>query len=72
MGSKWGPKSILEASWEAKLKRRRFLMPRGHLKDLFWGTIWEAKIVPNPFQKGFQDAYDIEDHFGTVLEPFGD
>ena len=47
-------------------------MPRGHLKDLFWGTIWEAKIVPNPFQKGFQDAYDIEEHFGTVLEPFGD
>ena len=71
-GSRWRPESILEASWEAKLKRRRFLMPRGRLKDLFWGAMWESKIVPNPFQKGFQDAYDIEEHFGTVLEPFGD
>ena len=71
-GSKWGPKSILETSWEANLKRRRFLMPRGRLKDLFWGTIWEAKIVPNTFQKRFQDAYDIGKNFGTVLEPFRD
>ena len=71
-GSRWRPESILEASWEAKLKRRRFLMPRGRLKDLFWGAMWESKLVPNPSQKRFQDAYVIEDHFGTVLGPFGD
>ena len=71
-GSKWRPKSILEASWEAKLKSKSFLIPRGRLKDLFWGAMWESKIVPNPFQSRFQDAYDIEEHFGTVLEPFGD
>ena len=40
-------------SWEAKLKRRRFLMPRGRLTDLFWGAMWESKIVPNPFQSRF-------------------
>ena len=71
-GSKWRPKSILEASWEAKLKRRRFLMPRGRLKDLFWGAMWESKIVPNPSQKRFQDAYVIEEHFGTGLAPTRD
>ena len=35
-----------------------------------WGTIWESKIVPNLSQKPFQAAYDIEERFGTVLEPF--
>ena len=49
--SKWLPKSILEASWDAKLKRLRFLMPRERLKDLSWGAIWESKTIPNPFQK---------------------
>ena len=70
-GSKWHPKSILEASWEAKLKRSRFLMPRGRLKDLFWGAIWESKIVPNTFWKRFQDACDFEHRFGTVLGRLG-
>ena len=55
-------------SREAKLKRRRFLMPRGHLKDLFWETIWEAKIVPNPLRKRFEDAIHFEERFGKVLE----
>ena len=67
--SKWRPKSILEVSWEAKLKRRRFSMPQGRLKDLFWGAMWESKLVLNQSQKRFQDAYDIEERFGTVLEP---
>ena len=48
-GSKWRSKSVLEASWEAKLARGRFLMPRGRLKDL----IWESKIVPDLSQKRF-------------------
>ena len=51
--SKWRSKSILEVSWEAKLKRSRFLMPRGRLKKFFWGAIWESKIVPDLSQKRF-------------------
>ena len=51
--SKWRSKSILEASWEAKLKRSQFLMPRGRLKHLSWGAIWESKIVPDLSQKRF-------------------
>ena len=46
-------------------------MPRGRLKDLFWGAMWESKIVPNPSQKRFQDAYDIEERFGLVLGRLG-
>ena len=53
-------------------EEKSFLMPRGRLKDLFWGAIWESKIVPNSSQKRFQDAYDIEERFGTVFKLFRD
>ena len=71
-GAKWRPKSILEPSWEAKLKTRCFLMPRGRLKDLSCGAIWESKIVPNPFWKRCEDACDLEQRFATVLNYFSD
>ena len=69
--SKLPPKSSLEVSWEAKLKRVRFWMPRGHLKDFLWEAIWESKIVPKPLWKRFQHATDIEERFGMVFGCLG-
>ena len=70
-GSKWPPKSLLEASWDAKLERIRFWRPRGRLQDLFWEAIWEPKIVPKPLWKRFRDATDIEERFDMVLGRLG-
>ena len=52
-------------------EKKTFLLPRGRLKDLFWGTMWESKLVPNPAQKRFQDAYDIEERCGLVFGRLG-
>ena len=70
-GSKWGPKSILEASKLAKPKEVQFLMPRGGLTDLFWQPIWKPNIVPNPSKICFQDARVFEQQsapFGITFE----
>ena len=65
-GSRWRPESILEASWEAKLKRRRFLMPRGRLKDLFG----EPFGSPKSFQTCPRSVSTTEVTSKGVLERF--
>ena len=70
-GSKWLAKSILEASWEAKLKRIGFGRPRGRLKYLLWEAIWEPKIIPEPLWKRFQHSTDTEERFGMLLRRLG-
>ena len=36
-----------------------------------WNVIWETKILPNLSQRRFQDASDLEEWFGSVVERLG-
>ena len=50
-----------------KLSLKALGTPRG----LAWEAIWEAKIVPNPSRKHFQDAIEFEAPFRELLGRLG-